>query len=170
MRNSLPHMETIAILKRYVSRRRNMRYTVTVLAVAILLSGCSGKMNGMIRNDGTRVSIEYEQGMDHDKLRVTMPDGEIFTGKVVMVGASSGFVTGFGSASAYSSSGTYASGAGSTFGVVHTYTGSMQGVLFGDKGHTLRCRFQYADQSGFTTAGGVGICKTSDGRVIDIQW
>ena len=147
-----------------------MRHTVTALAITTLLAGCSGMMNGMIRNDGTRVSIEYEQGMDHDKLRVTMPDGETFTGKVVMVGASSGFMTGFGTASVDSSSGGYASGTGSTFGVVNTYTGSMQGVLFGDKGHTMRCKFQYADKSGFTTSGGVGVCETSDGRVIDIQW
>ncbi len=141
-----------------------------VLIIAIFLVGCSGTMNGMLRNDGTRVSIDYEQGMDHDKLRVTMPDGETFIGKVVMVGASSGFVSGFGSASAFSSTGNYAYGTGSTFGVVNTHTGNMQGVLFGDRGHTMRCKFQYADSSGLTNAGGVGLCETSDARVIDVQW
>lgn len=147
-----------------------MRHILAALAISTLLVGCSGAMNGMVRNDGTRVSIAYEQGMDHDKLSVTMPDGETFTGKVVMVGASSGIVSGFGSASAYSSTGNYAYGTGSTFGVVNTYTGNMQGVLFGDKGHTMRCKFQYADTSGFTTSGGVGLCETSDNRVIDVQW
>lgn len=129
-----------------------------ILVTAALLVGCSGAMNGMIRDDGSRVPILYEQGMDHDKLRVTMPDGETFTGKAVMVGASSAFV----------SSNSY--GTAPSFAVVNTYTGNVEGVLFGDRGHTMRCKFQYADSSGFTTAGGVGLCETSDNRVIDVQW
>ena len=147
-----------------------MRHILGILGISMLLMGCSGTMNGMLRNDGTRVAISYEQGIDHDKLSVTMPDGEVFTGKVVMVGASSGIVSGFGSASAYSSTGNHAYGNGSTFGIINTYTGNMQGVLFGNKGHTMRCKFQYADKSGFTTSGGVGLCEISDNRVIDIQW
>ena len=129
-----------------------------ILVTAALLVGCSGAMNGMIRDDGSRVPISYEQGMDHDKLRVTMPDGETFTGKAVMVGASSAFVSG------------YAYGTAPSFAVVNTYNGNIQAVLFGDRGHTRRCNFQYADSSGFTTAGGVGLCETSDERVIDVQW
>lgn len=127
-------------------------------------------MQGMVRNDGTRVPIAYEQGMEHDNLKVEMPDGETFTGKVVMVGASTGFASGFGSASAIDNSGGYAYGSGSTFGVVNTYTGNMQGVLFGDNGHTMRCKFQYADSSGLTTSGGIGLCEASNGRIIDVQW
>jgi len=124
----------------------------------------------MIRNTGDQVLISYQQGMSHDSLQVTLPDGETFRGKVVMVGQSSSIGYGYGTVSASSNYGTSAYAQGSTFNVVNNYTGNMQGVLFGDRGHTMRCSFQYADSSGFTTEGGVGVCETSDGRVIDVQW
>ena len=118
------------------------------------LVGCAGTMNGMIRSSGDRISIKYEQGISHDSLEVTLPDGEIFKGKVVMVGSSTSFVH----------------GNNSSFAVVETYTGNVVGVLFGDRGHTMRCKFQYADSGGLTSAGGIGLCETSDNRVIDVQW
>ena len=147
-----------------------MKTTQLVLLGIALFAGCSGTMNGMVRNSGDRVTISYEQGMEHDKLQVTLPDGETYKGKVVMVGRSSGYGYGFGTALAKSRSGSAVYGTRSAFSVVETYTGNMQGVLFGDRGHTMRCVFQYADSSGFTDSGGVGVCETSDGRVIDVQW
>lgn len=143
-----------------------MRLLIVLICVA--LSACAGTMNGMVRSSGQPLSIAYTQGMQHDNLEVTMPDGETFTGKAVMVGRSTSMGTGFGTAT--SSSGGYATASGTSFSVVESYTGSMQAVLFGNKGHTMRCKFQYADSSGFTTAGGVGLCETSNGRVIDVQW
>ena len=144
---------------------------IFLVSVGILiLAGCAGRMNGMIRGSGTPVKIEYTQGMQHDNLKVTMPNGEIFAGKAVMVGHSIGVGYGFGRATATSSTDSYATGTGTSFGIVESYTGSMQAVLFGNKGNTMRCKLQYADSSGFTTAGGIGLCETSDGRVIDVQW
>jgi len=147
-----------------------MKSKLAILTIVALLSGCSGIMNGMIRNSGDRVTISYQQGMLHDDLRVVLPGGETFKGKAVMVGSSSGIGYGFGSASATSTSGKSAHGTGTAFSVIATYTGSMQAVLFGDRGHTMRCKFQYADSGGNTSSGGVGICETSDGKVIDVQW
>lgn len=141
-----------------------------VIAVCLTLGGCAGTMNGMVRSSGHPVSIAYNQSTDHDDLKVTMPDGETFTGKAVMVGKSTSLGYSFGSATASSSKGHYAAGSRSAFGVVNTYTGNMQAVLFGNRGHTMRCNFQYADASGFTADGGIGLCETSDGRVIDVQW
>ena len=143
---------------------------ILIVVICLTLSACAGTMNGMVRGSGERISISYTQGMQHDNLKVKMPDGEIFSGKAVMVGHSTSMGIGFSSAAATSSSGAYATGSGTSFGVVESYTGSMQAVLFGNKGHTMRCKFQYADSSGFTTAGGVGLCETSDGRVVDVQW
>jgi len=127
-------------------------------------------MSGMVRGSGEPISISYTQGMQHDNLKVTMPDGETFNGKAVMIVHSAKFVTGFGTATTASSKGPYATASGTGFGVVESYTGSVQAVLFGDKGHTMRCKLQYADSSGFTTASGVSLCETSDGRVMDVQW
>jgi hypothetical protein len=131
-----------------------MKQLFFALLICPLLASCGGAMQGMIRGSGERVTMSYEQAMQHDNLHVTLPDGETFKGKVVMEGASTGL----------------AYGAGAAFRVVETYTGSMRGVLFGDKGHTMVCKFQYADSSGFTSAGGVGLCETSEGKVIDVQW
>jgi hypothetical protein len=61
-------------------------------------------------------------------------------------------------------------GQGSAFSVVSTYTGNVAAVLFGDRGHTMRCSFLYADTSGLASIGGVGLCETSDGRMMDVQW
>lgn len=139
-----------------------------IIAVCLTLVGCAGTMNGMVRSSGHPVSIAYTQSADHDDLTITMPDGETFTGKAVMIGKSTSVGYGVGNATATSSGRRYASGTG--FGVVNTYTGNMQAVLFGNRGHTMRCNLQYADSSGFTAAGGIGLCETSDGRVIDVQW
>ena len=103
-------------------------------------------------------------------MQVTLADGETYKGKVVMAGRSSGVGYGFSSATAKDSQGRTANGTGAAFNVVETPTGNMQCVLFGDRGHTMRCSFQYADTRGDTSAGGVGVCETSDGRVIDVQW
>lgn len=141
-----------------------------VVAVCLALVGCAGTMNGMLRSSGQPISIGYTEGMNHDDLSVTMPDGETFTGKAVMVGKSTSLGYGFSGATATTAGGHYAAGSGTGFGVVNTYTGNMHAVLFGNRGHTMRCNFQYADSSGSTTAGGIGLCETSDGRVIDVQW
>ena len=143
---------------------------ILVIAVCLTLGGCAGTMNGMVRSTGHPVSIAYTQSMDHDDLTVTMPDGETFTGKAVMVGKSTSVGYGLSSATATSSKGRYTTGSGTGFGVVNTYTGNMQAVLFGNRGHTMRCNLQYADSSGYTGDGGIGLCETSDGRVIDVQW
>jgi hypothetical protein len=95
--------------------------------------------------------------MSHDDLVVVMPDGEKFTGKAVMAGNSS-------------SIGWGTSGNSSAFGVIQTYTGNMWAVLFGDRNNTMQCKLQYADSSGYTSSGGVGLCETSDGRLVDVLW
>ena len=57
-------------------------------------------------------------------------------------------------------------------GTVFTYTssGNFVVVLIVDKGSSMRCSMNYADSSGFTTPGGVGLYNLSDGWVIDVTW
>lgn len=54
--------------------------------------------------------------------------------------------------------------------VVRETRGNMRGTLFGNRGHTMTCKLHYADSSGNTGGGGVGLCETSDGRQMDVQW
>lgn len=102
--------------------------------------------------------------MSSDKLTAEL-DGEAFVGKSVMRGASTTLGTAFG---------TVNSGATTTFGtstlIGTSYTGDFVAVLIGNRGSTLSCQLQYADSSGFTTIGGVGVCQHDDGRIIDIVW
>ena len=142
---------------------------VTIVVLCLCLVGCSGTMRGMVRGGGEQVSIAYNQGIAHDDLTVTLPDGESFSGKAVMVGKSTSIVQGFGTANAWGTGGK-ASAYGSSFGVASTYTGNVQAVLFGNRGRTMQCQLQYADTGGLTNAGGVGVCETSDGKILDIQW
>lgn len=141
-----------------------------VAAVCVGITACAGTMRGMVRGTGEPVQMGYQQGMQHDELSVTLPDGETFTGKAVMEGRSTSLVQGFGKATAVSTSGAMATGRGSSFGVVSTYTGNVQAVLFGDRGRTMQCALRYADAGGFTAAGGIGVCEASDGKIVDVQW
>jgi hypothetical protein len=146
-----------------------MRHLV-LLFVAVLVTGCAGTMQGMVRGTGQIVQINYDQALAHDNLKVVLPDGETFIGKAVQVGNSLSIGSAFGSGTAITSRGQVVSGMASGFGVVSTFSGNVQAVMFGNRGRSMQCRLKYADSSGFTSAGGVGVCETSDGKVIDVMW
>ena len=113
-------------------------------------------MQGVVRGEGTRVTFKYEQGMDRDYYEATI-DGEHFRGQAVHTDARTGVDIGFAD--------------GATVPLITSSTsGNIVAVMFGDKGSTIRCNMNYADSSGFTTMGGLGICQHSDGRIIDIKW
>ncbi len=151
--------------------RKRMMFTrngALFIALALfsgLLSGCAGSMRGMIRQDGHAVNIQFDDtGFGYGKLSATLPDGEIFEGKFVEE-SSTGLVTGFGTAKSGVSTAH-----GTTFAVVEGYSGNIEGVLFGNKGHTMKCHFRAVDSSMGLPSGGVGMCEVSDGRVIDVQF
>lgn len=125
---------------------------IAASALALTLSACSGNMQGVVRGTGQPVVFAYEQGMSSDSLTATI-DQEVFVGKAVMRGAST----------------TVGNVGLSTF-VASNYTGDFVATLIGNRGSNLSCQLQYADSSGLTTAGGVGVCQHSDGRIIDIIW
>ena len=135
---------------------RRILPTIVAGSVLTLLVACGGTMDGVVRGDGTRVTFKYEQGMDRDYYHATI-DGENFKGQAVQADARTAVGVGF--------------AAGTTVPVITTSTsGNFVAVMFGDRGSTMRCNMNYADSSGFTTFGGVGVCQHSDGRVIDIMW
>ena len=111
-------------------------------------------MRGVVRQDGTPVKFQYEQGLDTDTYTAVL-DGETFKGKSVFADSRSGTAWGLDSGAVI---------------FTETTSGHMLATLFGDKGATMRCNMHYADSSGFTTMGGVGVCQHSDGRVIDVMW
>ena len=121
-------------------------------------------MEGNIRGTGERVTFTYEQGMTTDNYTAQI-DGEVFTGKAVMDGATSitGQVFDLNTNSALDNPfGTQVFGTSTT--------NKFVAVMIGNRGSSLNCQMRYADPSGFTPLGGVGICAHSDGRIIDGVW
>ena len=127
-----------------------MGRSIVLLFFILTACGGTGTMHGLMRDSREMISINYTEGMYHDNLTVTMPDGEAFTGKAVMVDSSASFVGGY--------------------GMVVKGTGNIHAVLFGDRGNTMRCQFQYANPTGSTGEGGIGLCETSKGELVDVQW
>ena len=129
-----------------------MKSFLLLFSMFAVLSGCGGNMQGVVRGTGQPVVFAYEQGMSSDSLTAVI-DKETFAGKAVMRGAS-----------------TTVGNFGTTILTASSSTGDFVATLIGNRGSTLSCQLQYADSSGFTTAGGVGVCQHSDGRTIDIVW
>lgn len=123
------------------------------IALMFGLSACSGTMQGVTRGTGEAVQFSYQQGMDSDTLTAVI-DGETFQGKAVQRGSRTMTATTWSGESVFGSSST----------------GDAVAVMIGSTGSSLSCQLQYADASGFTTSGGVGVCQHSDGRVIDVVW
>lgn len=132
---------------------------IALAGVVILgIVGCSGEMQGTIAGSSARPTIAWQQGMNSDRLTITMPDGEAFQGRVVA--ANQAETIGFGS--------VWGGRSGSYYG--STTTGQMVGKLLSNRGRAMDCQFQYADSSGLTNAGGVGTCMIVGGERIDIVW
>ena len=131
---------------------------------AVLLAGCMGGTMQGVTSDGKPVVMQYEQNMMSDTYTATV-GGEDFKGTAVMVDDRTTFETAFGSA--YSS---YDSAVGSSFSGSYSGSGKARAILIGSKGSSLRCLMQYADNTGFTSAGGIGDCVHSDGRTLVVQW
>ncbi len=55
-------------------------------------------------------------------------------------------------------------------GFVTRYTGSVVASLYGDRTHSMRCRFTLNEPQQGLVGGGVGECQTSDGGVIDANF
>ena len=136
---------------------------VSVVVAAVY--GCSGTMQGIVQPGRITATFYFEEtGMGHGTLRTTLPDGERCQVKHVYQ-SSTAFGTGYGTAR----SGP-ATASASSFSMVEAYSRNVEAVLFGDRSHTLKCRFRVADTFTGMTSGGIGVCQVSEGRVIDVQF
>ena len=136
-----------------------------LLLIIFLLAACSGTMKGRVQQGGESVNFQFEDsGLGTGTLRTTLSDGETFKGKYADE-SSSGFVTGFDT-----------EGTGATivrreaFEAVESYSGNIEAILFGNKGHTMRCKFRSDISFMGLASGGEGRCQVSDCRVIDVQF
>jgi hypothetical protein len=93
--------------------------------------------------------------MGSANLRVVMPEGESFEGRVER-----------GTDRTQPNSGATASM--DRFQAVESFQGNADAVLSGDRGNMMQCRFFLTDVILGFRSGGFGLCELSDGRVIDV--
>lgn len=55
-------------------------------------------------------------------------------------------------------------------GWVEHYNGQVIATLFGNRDHSMRCRFTLEDVSAGMVGGGVGTCQVSDGGRLDVKF
>ncbi|MDQ2093625.1 hypothetical protein [Rhodalgimonas zhirmunskyi] len=115
--------------------------------IPLFVAACSGTITGQVRGTGEKVQIEFEEQLDHVLYKARIGN-ESFAGKAIQDSSSTSI--------------------GAWIGT--TSTNSVTAVMLGDKGSSLTCQLKYADSTGLTAAGGVGICQHSDGRVVDVLW
>ena len=125
-------------------------------ALLAVLTACSGSMQGVVRQDAKRVSMNYSDSrIGTADVQVVMPGGERFEGR-----------TNRGTDSTTPNPG--AAGNSENFEAVENFDGNADAVLRGNRGNIMKCRFHLTDIIIGFTSGGYGLCQVSDGRVMDI--
>ena len=108
--------------------------------------------------------MEYKQGfLENDGiLKVTMQNGEIFSGKFVQKSSSkSGDAWKIGESS------------GDDNLILNdstTVSSQAEAILIGNKGSTMKCKFQLSDPESGIDGGGIGSCRTSTGKMINMTF
>lgn len=139
-----------------------MKKATPLLGMVLIaaLVGCSGTMQGVIRDDAKRVLFTYSDSrITTADIQVVMPDGERFQGRLAK--------TSFNGTAAESGS-RATIGSSRSFEEVETFTGNTEATLSGDMGNIMKCRFHVTDIIIGLSSSGFGLCQTADGRVIDI--
>ena len=132
-------------------RRPVLFFILATLVIALL--ACSGTMKGVDRYSGQRVYLEYaEEKFGSAQLKVQMPDGELFMGKIMKE----------------STAATMNAPSDKGYPAVDQFRGNTEAFLFGDRGNNMKCKFRLSDTIVGFKSGGFGLCETTDGRVVDI--
>ncbi len=157
---------------------------VQSLAIVTALAGCvtTGSIGGRLSASGqppvgVTFSFQSDRFGEGGTLSVTLPDGEYYSGRYLQVTSTSTAdvvrpITIFWGPrwrhwgpfdDPWFDEGDYTS-------FVTNYSGRVVATLFGDKGNTMRCRFQLTNPSAGLSQGGVGECHVSNGGTIDAQF
>lgn len=160
----------------------------TVLVLGLVLSGCGGK--GLIKarsrftaqHTPTPVQMNFETEIfdSGGTLTIRLPSGEEFSGPYEQISPDSAGDTlgtpwgGWGGWPAYwndwgSFGAAWVQGKDyATF--MQNYSGKVVATLFGNRGDTMRCRFQLANPDEGMAGGGLGECQTSTGAHVEAQF
>jgi hypothetical protein len=163
--------------------RRFCRFVLHA-AIAAALVGCvtTGSIGGRLSASGqppTPVTFSFQSDRfgEGGTLSVTLPDGEYFSGRYLQVTSTSTAdvvrpITVFWGprwhhwgpfGDPWLDESDYTS-------FVTNYSGRVVATLFGNKGNTMRCRFQLSNPQAGLSQGGVGECNVSNGGTIEAQF
>jgi len=136
-----------------------------LVILLVTFGGCVSNYTGRgMISGGETVIFTSTDDLDKTLIEATLPDGERFQGKVVEHMEET---------TAYSAGvqDIYAKDpkVGSYTTRQHKRTGKSEAVLFGNKGHSMRCNFS-GSSFGAISDGTIGRCEISDGRIIDVQF
>jgi hypothetical protein len=136
---------------------KNLMVWLFAALPVIVMSGCAGKMDGIIRRDAKRIDIIYSDSrVSVADLIVVLPNGERFSGKPERLDLSKEMME------------TDSDDIQIHFEHLRTFNGNVKATLTGNRGDNIKCRFRLADTIIGFSSGGIGLCQVSDGRVIDV--
>ena len=128
----------------------------SLLILLLLATACAPSVNSADSpiEDKTGIAkghavLTFHSYYDNAKMTVVTSDGEIFTGTAIVP------------RSEYSSSTDIFSTRSSS---------KAEAVLIGNKNHSMKCQLILAEPGYGVTAGAIGECKISDGRVIPVTF
>lgn len=157
-----------------------VRVSAAALLIPLALAACATppvQGTGVVTGEGGRpggqavMVVEQQAGWPTPLATVTLPDGEVFRGKMIYertepeVGF--GFGTGFGWGHRHS-------GIGVGYGTGMLYEGPERtsrasALLISERGASMTCDIRTA-YPGRISSGGFADCKVSDGRVVAVQF
>jgi hypothetical protein len=126
-----------------------------MLGLLPIFTACvsTGSIEGV--SEGNAVKFDYEQELfaNDGTLKITMSDGETYTGKFVQ-------------SSTTKSGDEWVIGESSNDDSVvlkdsSSVSSDTQALLIGNEGSTMQCRFQLSDPDSGIDGGGIGTCRTS---------
>jgi hypothetical protein len=132
------------------------------LALTLVACESTGTIRGL--SDGRSIDMEYQQGFQENdgQLKVTMQNGEVFTGKFVQKSSiKSGNAWDIGEAS---------SDDNFILSDSTTVSSQAEAILIGNKGSTMKCKFELTDPESGIGGGGIGNCRTSKGKTISMTF
>lgn len=144
--------------------RKYLAQKIGLTVIVTMLVGCetTGSIQGVTA--GNNVEFEYQQGFfDNDgTLKVTMPDGELFSGKFVQQSSAlSGDEWNIGESSGDDNI---------TLKNSTTVSSQADAILIGNRGNTMKCKLQFSVPDYGIDGGGIGQCKSSLGKEIHLTF
>lgn len=131
--------------------------------LGFVLGGCANSITLMDRTTGAIYQGEAPASLTYNGDLTMTVEGEVFTGQWAVVQQGGGSFSSFGNAFGSGSAGMVSATA-SSFGVVNSAQGNGQAFMSGDRGGSMRCRFEWNTNS----QSGQGLCERNDGRLYDM--